>query len=167
MTVMILIMLQREELRLSAAARLCDGRARDHRQHRGPAQGGAAHREHGYRVIHKHGYRVIHKHRYRVIHKHYLLTIKSIISSIAEADTQTGGRQGVKLMRNQCEPITPSHRTLDTDLMSLQIITDYYMSSVTWWFCMYDVAQWLVLNMSSLITTVKFCTCGYSVRCLA
>ena len=27
----------------AAAARLCDGRARDHRQH----QGGAAHREHG------------------------------------------------------------------------------------------------------------------------
>ena len=42
MTVMIMMM-QREELRPSAAARLCYGWARDHRQHRG----GAAHREHG------------------------------------------------------------------------------------------------------------------------
>ena len=69
-------------------------------------------------------------HKIDVQQQHYLSTIKSIIPSIAEAVTQTGGRQGVKLMRNQCEPITASHRTLDTDLMSVQIITDYYMSSV-------------------------------------
>ena len=81
-------------------------------------------------------------HKIDVQQQRYLLTIKSIIPSIAEeAATQTGGRQGVKLMRNQCEPITPSHRTLDTDLVSVQIITDYYMSSVIGWFCMYDVAQ--------------------------
>ena len=55
-------------------------------------------------------------HKIDVQQQRYLLTIKSIIPSIAEAEavTQTGGRQGVKLMRNQCEPITTSHNTLDT-----------------------------------------------------
>ena len=51
MTAMMIIMPQREELRLSAAARLCDGRARDHRQLRGTAQGGPAHREHSYNLV--------------------------------------------------------------------------------------------------------------------
>ena len=48
-------------------------------------------------------------HKIDVQQQRYLLTIKSITPSIGKAVTQTGGRQGVKLMRNQCEPITTPH----------------------------------------------------------